>query len=128
YTLTERPTGCTVIVVERGAMAAVDVRGAAPATSETDLLAPEKMVQAIYGIGLSGGSTFGLESRAGVLKFLEESKIGIEYGGMRIPIVPAAAIFDLPVGDARIRPGADCGYRAALAATWNPGDDGSVCV
>lgn len=126
YTLAERPTGCTVIVVERGAVAGVDVRGAAPATSETDLLAPEKMVQAIYGIALSGGSTFGLESRAGVLKFLEEKNIGIEYGGMRIPIVPAAAIFDLPIGDSRIRPGGDCGYRAAMAATTNPVQEGSV--
>ena len=126
YTLAERPTGCTVIIVERGAMASVDVRGAAPATSETDLLAPEKMVQAIYGIGLSGGSTFGLESRSGVLEFLEEKKIGIAYGGMRIPIVPAAAIFDLPVGDSRIRPGADCGYRAAMAATTGPVQEGSV--
>ena len=126
YTLSERPTGCTVIIVERGAAAGVDVRGAAPATSETDLLTPEKMVQAIYGISLSGGSTFGLESRGGVLKYLEEKKIGILYGGMHIPIVPAAAIFDLPVGDARIRPGADCGYRAALAATTNPVQEGSV--
>jgi L-aminopeptidase/D-esterase-like protein len=126
FTLGERPTGCTVIVVEHGAVAGVDVRGAAPATSETDLLAPEKMVQAIYGIAFSGGSTFGLESRAGVLKFLEEKKIGIEYGGMRIPIVPAASIFDLPVGDPRIRPGADCGYRAAMAATTNRVQEGSV--
>ena len=126
YTLPERPTGCTVIVVERGATAGVDVRGGAPATSETDLLSPEKMVQSIYGIALSGGSTFGLESRGGVLKYLEEKKIGIAYGGMRIPIVPAASIFDLPVGDARIRPGADCGYRAAMAATTSPVQEGSV--
>ena len=126
FTLPERPTGCTVIVVERGATAGVDVRGGAPATSETDLLSPEKMVQSIYGIALSGGSTFGLESRSGVLKYLEEKKIGIAYGGMRIPIVPAASIFDLPVGDARIRPGADCGYRAAMAATASPVQEGSV--
>ena len=126
YTLPERPTGCTVIVVERGATAGVDVRGGAPATSETDLLSPEKMVQSIYGIALSGGSTFGLESRGGVLKYLEEKKIGIAYGGMRIPIVPAASIFDLPVGDARIRPSADCGYRAAMAATTSPVQEGSV--
>src|SRR5215467_9529282 len=126
YTLPDRATGCTVIVAERGATAGVDVRGAAPATSETDLLTPEKMVQAIYGISLSGGSTFGLESRGGVLKYLEEKKIGIAYGGMRIPIVPAASFFDLPVGDARIRPGADCGYRAAMAATTNPVQEGSV--
>ena len=126
YTLTERPTGCTVVLVERGAIAGVDVRGAAPATSETDLLTPEKMVQAIYGIALSGGSTFGLESRAGVLKLLEEKQVGIEFGGMHIPIVPAAAIFDLALGDSRIRPGSECGYRAAAAATTNPVQEGSV--
>jgi L-aminopeptidase/D-esterase-like protein len=126
YTLSERSTGCTAIVVERGAMAGVDVRGGAPATSETDLLTPQKMVQAIYAISLSGGSTFGLETRSGVVKYLEEKNIGIAYGGMRIPIVPAAAIFDLPVGDGRIRPGADCGYRAAMAATTNPVQEGSV--
>jgi L-aminopeptidase/D-esterase-like protein len=126
YTLADRPTGCTVIIVERGATAGVDVRGAAPATSETDLLTPEKMVQSIYGIALSGGSTFGLETRGGVLKSLEEKKIGVAFGGMRIPIVPAAAIFDLGVGDARIRPGADCGYRAAMAATTDPVPEGSV--
>lgn len=126
YTLAERPTGCTVILVERGATAGVDVRGGAPATSETDLLVPEKMVQSIYGIMLTGGSTFGLEARGGVLKYLEEKKIGVEYAGMHIPIVPAAAIFDLPVGDARIRPGADCGYRAAVAASTGPVQEGSV--
>jgi L-aminopeptidase/D-esterase-like protein len=126
YTLSERSTGCTVIIVERGASAGVDVRGGAPATSETDLLTPQKMVQAIYGLSLSGGSTFGLETRGGVVKYLEEKKIGVAYGGMRIPIVPAAAIFDLGVGDARIRPGADCGYRAAMAATTNPVQEGSV--
>ena len=126
YTLPDRPTGCTAIIVERGATAGVDVRGAAPATSETDLLTPEKMVQSIYGIALSGGSTFGLETRGGVLKSLEEKKIGVAFGGMRIPIVPAAAIFDLGVGDARIRPGADCGYRAATAATTDPVQEGSV--
>jgi len=126
HTLAERSTGCTAILIERGAVGGVDVRGAAPATSETDLLTPEKMVQQIYGISLSGGSTFGLDTRGGVVKYLEEKKIGVAYGGMRIPIVPAAAIFDLPVGDARIRPGADCGYRAATAATANVVQEGSV--
>ncbi len=126
YTLPDRPTGCTAIVVEQGAIAGVDVRGGAPATSETDLLTPEKMVQSIYGIALSGGSTFGLETRGGVVKYLEEKNVGVTYGGMHIPIVPAASIFDLPVGDPRIRPGADCGYRAAKAATSNAVEEGSV--
>jgi L-aminopeptidase/D-esterase-like protein len=74
---------------------------------------------------LSGGSTL-TETRGGVVKYLEEKKIGVAYGGMRIPIVPAAAIFDLGVGDSRIRPGADCGYRAAMGATTNPVQEGSV--
>lgn len=126
FTLAERPTGCTVVLIEGGAVAGVEVRGAAPATSETDLLAPEKMVQQIYGIVLSGGSTFGLDARSGAVKFLEEKKIGVAYGGLRIPIVPAASIFDLPVGDGRIRPAADCGYRAASAATTGPVTEGSV--
>jgi L-aminopeptidase/D-esterase-like protein len=126
FTLSDRPTGCTVVLVERGAIAGVDVRGEAPATSETDLLSPEKMVQSIYGIALSGGSTFGLEARSGVLKYLEEKRIGVAYAGLRIPIVPAAAIFDLPVGDGRTRPGADCGYRAARAASTDAVQEGSV--
>jgi L-aminopeptidase/D-esterase-like protein len=126
YTLTERPTGCTVVLVESGAVAGVDVRGAAPATSETDLLNPAKMVQEIYGIALSGGSTFGLDSRSGVVRYLEEHKIGIAFGGLRVPIVPAASIFDLGVGNASIRPSVDCGYRAAQAATTAPVPEGSV--
>lgn len=126
YTLAERPTGCTVVLVEAGATAGIEVRGAAPATRDTDLLRPEKMVQKIYGIALSGGSLFGLSSADGVLRFLEEKKIGIAYGGMRIPVVPGASIFDLGVGDARIRPTADCGYRAAQDAAATPVAEGSV--
>jgi len=126
HTLADRPTGCTVVLVAEGAVAGVDVRGAAPATSDTDLLAPEKMVQQIHAISLSGGSTFGLETRGGVLRYLEEQKIGLPFGGLRVPIVPAASIFDLGIGNGRIRPGADCGYRAAQAATTAPVTEGSV--
>lgn len=126
FSLAERSTGCTVVLVEAGATAGVDVRGAAPATSETDLLAPDKMVQQIYGVILTGGSTFGLEARSGVVRFLEEKRIGVAYGGMRIPIVPAASIFDLPVGDGRIRPGPDCGYRAAQSASIGAVTEGSI--
>jgi L-aminopeptidase/D-esterase-like protein len=125
-TLSERPTGCTVVVIEGGATAGVDVRGAAPATRDTDLLDPAKMVQQIFGIALSGGSLFGLSTADGVLRYLEEKKVGIASGGRRIPIVPAASIFDLAVGDAGVRPTADCGYRAALAATAAPVTEGSV--
>jgi L-aminopeptidase/D-esterase-like protein len=126
YTLAERPTGCTVVLIEQGATAGVDVRGAAPATRDTDLLNPTKMVERIYGVALSGGSTFGLSTGDGVLRYLEEHNVGIVYGNRHIPIVPGASIFDLGVGDARIRPTADCGYRAAQAATSAPVTEGSV--
>jgi L-aminopeptidase/D-esterase-like protein len=126
HTLTERPTGCTVVLAEAGAIAGVDVRGAAPATRDTDLLNPTKMVQQIHGIALSGGSLFGLSSADGVLRYLEEKSIGILYAGRHVPIVPGASIFDLRVGDATIRPTADCGYRAAQAAAATPVVEGSV--
>jgi L-aminopeptidase/D-esterase-like protein len=126
HTLSERPTGCTVVLIEAGATAGVDVRGAAPATRDTDLLDPAKMVQQIFGIALSGGSLFGLSTSDGVLRYLEEKKVGIAYGGRRIPIVPGASIFDLAVGHASVRPTADCGYRAAQAASAAPVVEGSV--
>jgi L-aminopeptidase/D-esterase-like protein len=126
HTLSERPTGCTVVLVEAGATAAVDVRGAAPATRETDLLDPVNSVQVAHAIVLSGGSSFGLDSASGVMRYLEERKIGFEFGPARVPIVPAAALFDLPVGDGTIRPAADCGYRAASAASTAAVAEGSV--
>ena len=126
HTLTARPTGCTVVLIEGGATAGVDVRGAAPATRDTDLLNPTKMIEQINGIALSGGSLFGLSTGDGVLRYLEEKNVGIAYGSRRIPIVPGASIFDLRVGDPTIRPTADCGYRAAQAATAAPVVEGSV--
>jgi len=126
HTLSGRPTGCTVVLIDGAATAGVDVRGAAPATRDTDLLNPTKMVEQIFGIALSGGSLFGLSSGDGVLRYLEEKNVGILYGGRHIPIVPGASIFDLGVGDATVRPTADCGYRAAQAATSAPVVEGSV--
>ena len=126
HTLAERPTGCTVVLIEGGATAGVDVRGAAPATRDTDLLNPTKMVQQIFGIAFSGGSLYGLSTGDGVLRFLDQKDIGIVYGRRHIPIVPGASIFDLGVGDASVRPTADCGYRAAQAATDAPVQEGSV--
>lgn len=126
YTLPQRPTGCTVILLEAGATAGVDVRGAAPATRETDLLRPGNVVQVAHAIVLSGGSAFGLDSAAGVMRYLEERGIGFAFGRSRVPIVPAAALFDLSVGDGTIRPGADCGYQAARIATDAPAQEGSV--
>jgi L-aminopeptidase/D-esterase-like protein len=126
YTLPDRPTGCTVILAEAGATAAVEVRGAAPATRETDVLDPLNLVQVAHAIVLSGGSAFGLDSASGVMRYLEEKKIGFEFGPSHVPIVPAAALFDLPVGDGRIRPTADCGYKAASSASNAPVQEGSV--
>ena len=118
FTDSRRPTGCTVILYERGAVAGVDVRGSAPGTRETDLLKPTNLVDKINAIVLAGGSAFGLEAATGTVRWLEEHNIGWPAGPARVPIVPAAILFDLGVGgNAKIRPTADCGYRAAEAAT-----------
>ncbi len=119
-TLTERPTGCTVILVDgEGAPGGVSQRGAAPGTRETDLLDPLNMVDKVNAIVLTGGSAYGLDAAQGVVRYLEERKIGWNVGAAGVvPIVPAAVLFDLPFGgDPRIRPTADCGYRAAQAAS-----------
>jgi len=129
HTLTERPTGCTAILVEAGATAGVDVRGAAPASAETDLLKPVNLVQQIYGISLSGGSAFGLDARSGIMRYLDEKNIGFKaYNGtVNVPIVPAASLIDLNIGNnPKIRPTADCGYRAAQAASTAAVAEGNV--
>jgi L-aminopeptidase/D-esterase-like protein len=111
-----RPTGCTAILVENGATAGIDVRGGAPGTRETDLLRPTNTVQMIHAITLAGGSAFGLDAASGVSRFLEERNIGFDVGVARVPIVPAAILFDLQMGDATIRPTAQDGYQAAANA------------
>ncbi len=126
YTDKRRPTGCTVILCEQGAVASVDVRGSAPGTRETDLLDPINTVQQIHAILLSGGSAFGLDAATGVVRFLEEKGIGFPFGGLAIPIVPAAILFDLGVGDPTLRPDADAGYQAAQAATGGKIAEGNV--
>src|SRR2546427_2745462 len=126
HTLTERPTGCTVILTEAGATASVDVRGSAPATRGTELLSPIGIVQQIHAITLSGGSAFGLDAASGVMRYLEEKGIGFPFGGSYVPTVPGASLFDLIVGDPKIRPTADCGDRAAKAATDAPVVEGNV--
>jgi L-aminopeptidase/D-esterase-like protein len=127
HTLAERPTGCTVVLTEAGAVAGVDVRGGAPGTRETALLDPTKSVQEVHGIVLAGGSAFGLDAASGVMRYLAERDIGYDTRIAKVPIVPAAILFDLGIGDdPTIRPTADCGYRAAEAATSGPVAEGNV--
>ncbi|MFY9607347.1 MAG: P1 family peptidase [Blastocatellia bacterium] len=126
FTDSRRPTGCTVILFEEGAVAGVDVRGAAPGTRETDLLDPVNTVQVVHAIVLAGGSAFGLEAATGVVRYLEERGIGYNVGVAKVPIVPAAILFDLGVGDSRIRPDAEAGYKACKAATASSPAEGNV--
>lgn len=127
HTLTERPTGCTVILTEGGAVAGVDVRGSAPGTRETDLLDPVNTVQRVHAIVLSGGSAFGLDAATGAVRFLEERGIGFDTRIAKVPIVPAAILFDLGVGGKpEIRPGPDCGYKAAQSASAETVTEGNV--
>lgn len=126
FTDGRRPTGCTVVLAPRGAVAAVDVRGAAPGTRETDLLAPQNLVEHVHGVLLAGGSAFGLDAATGVMRWLEEHGMGLEVGRARIPIVPGAVLFDLPLGDQRIRPDAAAGYAACQAASRKAPAEGNV--
>jgi L-aminopeptidase/D-esterase-like protein len=126
HTLTARPTGCTVIVAEKGAVGGVDVRGSAPGTRETDLLDPVNTVQQVHAIVLTGGSAYGLDTASGVMQYLEERQIGFRIGGGVVPIVPAAVIFDLALGDFKVRPDKACGYAAAKSATAGPVEEGNV--
>ena len=127
HTLTERPTGCTVVLAEGGATGAVEVFGGAPGTTETDLLEPENLVDKVHAVFMAGGSAFGLDVAGGVRRYLSERKIGFAFGGAYVPIVPGAIIFDLPVGGRPdIRPGADCGYAAAGAAAGGAVAEGNI--
>ncbi|MEJ2481762.1 MAG: P1 family peptidase [Gemmatimonadota bacterium] len=126
HTLALRPTGCTVVLAPAGAVAGVDVRGGAPGTRETALLDPVNTVSRVHAVVLSGGSAFGLDAATGVTRWLEEQGIGYAAGGYRVPIVVAAILFDLNVGDGTIRPGAECGYEAARSALSSAPPEGSV--
>lgn len=127
FTLTERPTGCTAILAQDGTTGGVDVRGGAPGTRETDLLDPLGNVQIVNAITLAGGSAYGLDAAQGVMRWLEEHNTGYKVGAGIVPIVPAAILFDLGFGgDWKIRPTADCGYKAAEAATDGPVSEGNV--
>jgi L-aminopeptidase/D-esterase-like protein len=128
YTLSERPTGCTAILFKDGTTGSVDERGGAPGTRETDLLNPVNNVQIVNAVSLAGGSAFGLDAASGVMKWLDERGIGYPVGANGVvPIVPAAILFDLGFGgSAKIRPGSECGYKAADAASEAPVEEGNV--
>ncbi len=126
FTDPRRPTGCTVVLARAGAVGGVDVRGAAPGTRETDLLAPGNLVSTVHAVLLSGGSAWGLDAAAGVMRWLEARRIGLDVGPALVPIVPGAVLFDLHVGDAGIRPDAHAGYQACEAASSARPAEGNV--
>jgi L-aminopeptidase/D-esterase-like protein len=126
-TLPARPTGCTVVLAPPGTVGAVDVRGGAPGTRETDVLRPVSTVQVVHAVVLAGGSAFGLDAAAGVMTYLEERHVGFPVGSLVVPIVPAAILFDLSVGGRPdVRPDAASGYRAAHRAGSGAVEEGSV--
>ena len=128
FTLAERPTGCTVIVVKGdGAAAGISQRGGAPGTRETNLLDPLNLVERVNAIVLAGGSAYGLDAASGVMRYLDEHDTGFRTAAGVVPIVPAAILYDLGFGgNPKIRPTADCGYRAASAASTAPVTEGNV--
>lgn len=129
HTLSERPTGCTVILARAGAVGGVDVRGSAPGTREIALLDPVNMVDRVHAVVLSGGSAFGLDAASGVMRYLEERDIGWPVGrGKVVPIVVSAILFDLGLeeGNQKVRPGPECGYTAAESASTDAAPEGSV--
>lgn len=119
-------TGCTVILCPEGATAGIDVRGAAPGSRETEAIQPGRLIQKVHGILLTGGSAFGLDAAGGIVQYLEEKGVGFPAGPVRVPIVPAAVIFDLHVGDAKVRPDSKMGYQACVNATTEPVAMGAV--
>ncbi|MDE0636965.1 MAG: P1 family peptidase [Candidatus Poribacteria bacterium] len=119
-------TGCTVILCPEGATAGVDVRGAAPGSRETEAIRPGRLIQKVHGVLLTGGSAFGLDAAGGVVQYLEEKGVGFPAGSVRVPIVPASVIFDLAIGDAKVRPDREMGYQACLNATDKPVAMGAV--
>ena len=122
----EAGTGCTVVLCDRPMVGGVDVRGGAPATRETDLLNPLCLVNEVHAVLLTGGSAFGLDAASGIVRYLKERKIGYDTGIIRVPIVPAAAIFDLGLGSATVHPDATSGYRASEQANTGPIAQGNV--
>ena len=122
----EALTGCTVILCRKGAVGGVDVRGGAPGTRETDLLNPVNLVEKVNAVVLAGGSAFGLDAASGVMKYLAEQKIGFGFGNQRVPIVPAAILYDLGLGKSTRHPDLEMGYAAATAANSGPVLEGNI--
>ena len=121
-------TGCTVVLCPPDTVGGVDQRGGAPGTRETDLLRPMHLVNQVNAVLLTGGAAFGLDAAAGVMRYCEENKMGFETGFARVPIVPAAVLFDLGIGDSKVRPDAEMGYQACLNASDGPVAEGNVGV
>jgi len=126
YTDREGVTGCTVVLCEGGAVGGVDVRGSAPGTRETDLMRPVNLVQEVHAVLLTGGSAYGLDAASGVMRWLEERGVGFDVGVGVVPIVPAAVLLDLTIGDPKARPDAGAGYQACQSATDGLVAEGSV--
>ena len=124
----EALTGCTVVLCPPNTVGGIDQRGGAPGTRETDLLHPMHLVNEVNAILLTGGSAFGLDAAAGVMRYCEENQMGFNAGVSRVPIVPAAVLFDLGLGNPKIRPDAEMGYQACLNATTDPPLEGNVGV
>jgi L-aminopeptidase/D-esterase-like protein len=122
----EALTGCTVVLCEKGAVGGVDQRGGAPGTRETDLLRPLHLVQKVHAVLLTGGSAFGLAAADGVMHYLEERGVGFDARVAKVPIVPAAVLFDLDLGDSKMRPNSTMGYAACQSASDGPVAEGNV--
>ena len=122
----EAITGCTVVLCPQGAVGGVDQRGGAPGTRETDLLGPMHLVDKVQGVLLTGGSAFGLDAATGVMRFLEEQGAGFDARVAKVPIVPAAVLFDLDIGRADVRPDAAMGYLACQNASKDPPQEGNA--
>jgi L-aminopeptidase/D-esterase-like protein len=126
YTDKSSATGCTVVLYREGAVTGVDVRGGAPGTRETDLLRPENRVDQAHAVLLSGGSAFGLNAAAGVMRYLEEQGVGYQAGPALVPIVPAAILFDLALITSEVRPGPEEGYKACLGCSTGDVEEGTI--
>ena len=118
-------TGCTVILCKKGAVGGVDQRGGAPGTRETDLLRPMHLVEKVHAIVLTGGSAFGLDAASGVMRWLDEKRIGFQTAETKVPIVSSAVIYDLGMGNSKIRPNAEMGYQACQIVSDKPPKQGN---